>query len=147
MINPQKVRAPPQRIHTEWQRPLSGVHSVMMVKSAQPGEGGECTPSPCHSIYHHEQFVVYPPAEREIHSPISPLPLLYSLANPNTSDVHTSNSSPQSIPIGQDRGLGTNSGACYCSWPAKHGHPTFPSGRNGRGNPTEYISLQEMKQG
>jgi hypothetical protein len=32
--------------YTEWQRPLSGVHSIMMVKSAQPGEGGGCTPSP-----------------------------------------------------------------------------------------------------
>jgi hypothetical protein len=25
------------RVHTEWQWPLSGVHSIMMVKSAQPG--------------------------------------------------------------------------------------------------------------
>ncbi len=39
---------------TEWQWPLSGTHSIMMVKSAQPGEGG-CTPSPFHSIYHHKQ--------------------------------------------------------------------------------------------
>ncbi len=28
------------RVHTEWQRPLSGVHSIMMGKLAQPGEGG-----------------------------------------------------------------------------------------------------------
>ncbi len=28
------------RIHTNWQRPLSGVHSVMMEKLSQPGEGG-----------------------------------------------------------------------------------------------------------
>jgi hypothetical protein len=26
--------------YTEWQRPLSGAHSVMMEKSAQAGEGG-----------------------------------------------------------------------------------------------------------
>jgi hypothetical protein len=26
--------------HTEWQWPLSGVYSIMMVKSAQPDEGG-----------------------------------------------------------------------------------------------------------
>ncbi len=28
------------RVHTDWQRPLSGVHSIMMVKSAKPGEVG-----------------------------------------------------------------------------------------------------------
>ncbi len=27
----------------------------MMVKSAQPSEGGGCTPSAVHSIYHHKQ--------------------------------------------------------------------------------------------
>ncbi len=46
------------RVHTEWQWPLSGVHYIMMVKSAQPGEVGGvhgCTPSPFRSIYHHEQ--------------------------------------------------------------------------------------------
>jgi hypothetical protein len=31
--------------YTEWQWPLSGVHSIMMVKSAQPGENRECSPS------------------------------------------------------------------------------------------------------
>ncbi len=31
---------PVHRVPTEWQWPLSGVHSIMMVKSAQPGEGG-----------------------------------------------------------------------------------------------------------
>ncbi len=43
-----------QRVHTEWQWPLSGVHSIMMVKSA-PCRGRGCTPSPFHSIYHHEK--------------------------------------------------------------------------------------------
>ncbi len=28
-------------VYTEWQWPLSGVHSIMMEKFAQPGEGGE----------------------------------------------------------------------------------------------------------
>ena len=28
------------RVHTEWQWPLSGEHSIMMVTSAQQGEGG-----------------------------------------------------------------------------------------------------------
>jgi hypothetical protein len=34
-------------MHTEWQRPLSGVHSIVMVKSAQPGAyGGGVHPPP-----------------------------------------------------------------------------------------------------
>jgi hypothetical protein len=28
------------RVNTEWQLPLSGVHSIMMEKFTQPGEGG-----------------------------------------------------------------------------------------------------------
>jgi len=28
------------RVHTEWQKPLFGVHFIMMEKSTQPGEGG-----------------------------------------------------------------------------------------------------------
>ncbi len=32
------------RVHKEWQ--FYGVHSIMMVKSAKPGEDGGCTPSP-----------------------------------------------------------------------------------------------------
>jgi|688.fasta_scaffold95572_3 hypothetical protein len=43
------------RVHTEWQRPISGVHSIMMEKWALAGEGGGCTPTPFHSIYHHVQ--------------------------------------------------------------------------------------------
>jgi hypothetical protein len=34
---------------------LSGVHSIMMEKLAQTGEGGGCTPTPFHHIYHHVQ--------------------------------------------------------------------------------------------
>jgi len=41
------------RVHTERHWPLSGVHSIMTVKSAKPGG---CTPSLIHSIYHHEQI-------------------------------------------------------------------------------------------
>ncbi len=29
-----------RKVHTDWQWPLSGVHSIMMVKSAQPFESG-----------------------------------------------------------------------------------------------------------
>ncbi len=46
------------RVHTEWQWPLPGVHSIMMEKSAQPAEDKGCTlhaPSHFHSIYHHKQ--------------------------------------------------------------------------------------------
>ena len=65
--------------YTEWQWPLSGVHFIMMVHSAQPGEGGECTPSPFHSIYDHEQSCdVCSGWEGRIAPPISPL-LLYAL--------------------------------------------------------------------
>jgi hypothetical protein len=40
------------RLYTEWRLPLSGVHSIMMEKLSQPGEGGGCTPTPFHFIYH-----------------------------------------------------------------------------------------------
>ncbi len=43
------------RVHTEWQRPLSGVHSIMMEKLAPPGEGEGCTSTPFHCIYHNIQ--------------------------------------------------------------------------------------------
>jgi hypothetical protein len=40
--------------------PLTGVHSILMEKSAQPGEGGGCTARPppvttVYSIYYHVQ--------------------------------------------------------------------------------------------
>ncbi len=50
--------------YTEWQRTLSDVHSIMMEKLTQPGEGGGCTPTPFHYFYRHVQVVVYSPAER-----------------------------------------------------------------------------------
>jgi hypothetical protein len=43
---------PHHRIHTEWQRPLSGVHSIMMEKLAHDGEGGGHMPTPFHYTYH-----------------------------------------------------------------------------------------------
>ncbi len=36
--------------YTEWQLPISGVHSIMMA-----GEGGGCTPTPFHDSSHHVQ--------------------------------------------------------------------------------------------
>ncbi len=43
------------KIHRAWQWPISGVHSIMMEKFSQAGEGGGCTPTPFHYIYHHVQ--------------------------------------------------------------------------------------------
>jgi hypothetical protein len=40
--------------YTELQPLLSGVHSVMRVKSVLAGEGGGCTPTPSHYIYPHQ---------------------------------------------------------------------------------------------
>ncbi len=62
------------RVHTEWQWPLSGDHSIMMVKSAQPGEGEGCTPSLFHCVYHREQNSGAS-CERRYTPPISSLPL------------------------------------------------------------------------
>ncbi len=55
-----------ERVQIDWQRPLSGLHSIVMVHSAQPGEGGGCTTFLFYSIYHHEQNIVavYAPAGR-----------------------------------------------------------------------------------
>jgi hypothetical protein len=58
-----------KRVHTEWQWPLSGVHSTMMEKLALPGEGEGCTHTPFHCIYHNHTITykvlvyVYAPAE------------------------------------------------------------------------------------
>jgi hypothetical protein len=60
------MRLLPSTEYTEWQWPLSGVHSIMMEKLAQAYEAGGCTPSPCHYIYHQVQScgVPYAPAEK-----------------------------------------------------------------------------------
>jgi hypothetical protein len=36
------------RAHTEWQLSISGVHSIVMEKTALTGEGGGCTPTRFH---------------------------------------------------------------------------------------------------
>jgi hypothetical protein len=65
------------RVSTEWQWPLSGVHSIMMEKSAQPWWEWGCRPTPFHYIYFRAHTVVVnDPVEREdIQNPISTLPL------------------------------------------------------------------------
>ncbi len=65
------------RVCTEWQRPLSGVHTIMMEKFAHAGEGGRCTPTPFHYIYHHVQS--WMSAERACTLPLFLLyPYIYS---------------------------------------------------------------------
>ncbi len=39
------------RVQTEWQRPLSGVHSIMMEKLVPAGEGGRCTDAQTLSLH------------------------------------------------------------------------------------------------
>jgi hypothetical protein len=66
--------------YTEWQWPLSGVHSIMMVKSAQPGKGGGCTPTPFTLYTITIKVVVYAPAERAETLPLFLLyPYMYSV--------------------------------------------------------------------
>jgi hypothetical protein len=53
------------RVHTVWQRPLSGVHSIMMEKLAQAAEGrGGARPPPFTIFTITYKVVVNAPAER-----------------------------------------------------------------------------------
>jgi hypothetical protein len=54
-----RLRSTDERVQIDWLWSLSGVHSIMMVNSAYPGEVGGL---PFYSIYHHE-VVLYTPAE------------------------------------------------------------------------------------
>ncbi len=67
--------------HTERQWPLSAVHSILVKKLVQPGEGrGAKGPPPFHYIYHHVQVVTYATAEMaDALLPISALPLICTL--------------------------------------------------------------------
>jgi hypothetical protein len=49
--------------YTELQPLLSGVHSVMKVKSVLAGEGGWCTPTPSHYFTRTSKVAVNAPAE------------------------------------------------------------------------------------
>ncbi len=53
------------RVHTEWRLPISGVHPIMMERSALAGEGWGCTPAHLSAYYHDVQScsVLYTPAE------------------------------------------------------------------------------------
>ncbi len=41
------------RVHTEWRYPISGVHPIVMEKSALAGVGGGCKPTPFAAYYHY----------------------------------------------------------------------------------------------
>jgi hypothetical protein len=78
------VVRPHHRVHTEWQRPLSGVHSIMMEKLSLAGERVGCTPPPL-SLYLPSrtklQCTWYAQAERAVTlpPPISSLPPMSSV--------------------------------------------------------------------
>ncbi len=70
------------RVHTEWQWPLSGVHPISMEKLAQPGEGGVCTSTPFHCIYHHVESCGVCSAQRPDTLPLFLLyPYMYSVVS------------------------------------------------------------------
>ncbi len=53
----------PHRVHTEWKRLLSGVHSIMMKKLAQAGEDGCARPPPFTLLTITYKVAVYASAE------------------------------------------------------------------------------------
>jgi hypothetical protein len=65
--------------YTEWQRPRSGVHSIMKEKVAQAGEGGVrgCTPTPFQPITMKYKVAVYLPGQ--IHLPYFISTHIYSM--------------------------------------------------------------------
>ncbi len=63
------------RVHTEWQLPLSGLHSIMAEKLAQPGEGGVAPQPPFTVSTITYKVIVYALAEG---ADTLPLFLLYS---------------------------------------------------------------------
>ncbi len=68
------------REHTERQRPLSGIHSIMMEKLAQSGERGGARPPPSTIYAIMYKVVVYAPAERAETLPLFLLyPYMYSV--------------------------------------------------------------------
>ncbi len=76
------VWSTPQIIHTEWQLPLSGVHSIMMEKLCLPGEGGWCTPTPFTISTITYKVVVYVPPERVDTLPSPPISTQLFLCTP-----------------------------------------------------------------
>ncbi len=69
--------------YPEWQRPLSGVHSIMMEKLAQAGEDRGVHAHPLSLYHHHVQSCgVCSSWEGRCTPTISTLPLMYSVSPP-----------------------------------------------------------------
>ncbi len=73
------IHSPDHRVHTEWRLPISGVHPIMMEKSALAGEGGGCMPIPFQPITITYKVAVYAPAERTDTLPLFHLYPIFTL--------------------------------------------------------------------
>jgi hypothetical protein len=79
------LAGPHHRVHREWQWPLSGLHSIVMVKSAQLGAGGGARTPPFTLTTITSTIVVYAPAERADTIPLFLLyPYMYSVVPTDT---------------------------------------------------------------
>ncbi len=76
-----QVRSSSHSVHTEWQWPLSGVHSILMEKLAQPGDSVGDKRPPLFTLSTITcKVVVYAPAERADTLPLFLLyPYMYSV--------------------------------------------------------------------
>jgi hypothetical protein len=79
------------RVHTEWQPPLFGIHSLMMEKLAQAGEGGSARPPPYTIVTITYKVSVCAPAEwaETLTLSVSSLPISLLCGFINTA-LHTS---------------------------------------------------------
>ncbi len=83
------VNSVPNTEYTEWQWPLSTVHFIMRVKTAQAGEGWECKPTSFPYIYYHIQICCVSSCwEGRYAPPISPLSLYVLCGSPPTSKMN-----------------------------------------------------------
>ncbi len=75
-------------VHPDWRLPISGLHPIMMEKSALAGEGGGCTPTPFRPITITYKVAVYAPAERADALPVFHLYPVCALCS-SLCDVYT----------------------------------------------------------
>jgi hypothetical protein len=79
--SPLDFRCFDHRVHTEWRLPISGVHPMMMEKSALDGESGDARPTPFSLVprYLHVQSCRVGSSWEGRYTPcISSLPYMYS---------------------------------------------------------------------
>ncbi len=105
-------------VHTEWQLPISGVHSIMMEKSALAGEGGGARPPPFTLLPSHTRLQC---TRGQIHSPYF-FSTLYALCALNTENNRGQRKSA-SVYLWQRR-KSTTLWICQSnSWFSKTNHP------------------------